>query len=89
MLKLRNDDKLLDQSRLAEMKTTIHLLHVDAKGVFKGLALLDDILELQSGGVTFLAIGVCLFRVDDSTFPLFHYSSTFRALESSIGTALP
>jgi len=31
------------------MKTTIDLLHVNAKEVFKGLALLDDILELQSG----------------------------------------
>ena len=39
----------LDQSRLTEMKTTIDLLHVNAKEVFKGLALLDDILELQSG----------------------------------------
>ena len=31
------------------MKTTIDSLHVNAKEVFKGLALLDDILELQSG----------------------------------------
>ena len=31
------------------MKTTIDLLHVNAKEVSKGLTLLDDILELQSG----------------------------------------
>ena len=49
VLKLRSGDELLDQSRLTEMKTTIDLLHVNAKEVFKGLALLDDILELQSG----------------------------------------
>ena len=31
------------------MKTTIDLLHVNTKEVFKGLAFLDDILKLQGG----------------------------------------
>jgi hypothetical protein len=48
VLKLRGGDELLDQSRLTEMKTTIDFLHVNGQEFFKGLAHLDDILELQS-----------------------------------------